>query len=204
MSKQIFNRKTLFTKTCVDNILEIFDIEGDVETNNWYLEANRFAGSLSAEFNVPMLKVCGIIAALSPLKNWDENKRIAESFLRTGNGYHTKTFIGKAERIYDGSGDQVEIAEILHGNKITSFFLNIAFPLNASIVTIDRHAQDILLGKICEEDKRNMTTKQYAFFVNCYTIAANLRAVTPSTMQAITWVKWRELKKQDDFQDVPF
>jgi len=205
MAKQKFNKKTLYTKTCVDNILSIYDQDFNVETTNWYLEAHTFAESLALNHNVELLKVCGIIAAFSPLKEWNQNKSIVRDFLKTGKAKHTGVFVDKAQDILECTGEQSEIADILRGNKITSFFLNIAFPFNTSIVTIDRHAQDICLGQICLENKRKMTSGQYEFFVNCFTIAANYRDVTPSSMQAITWVKWRILKKKDVQEvDLPF
>lgn len=76
------------------------------------------------------------------------------------------------------------------------FFLNIAFASDLQTVTIDRHALDVALAGRLDTEKRQMTSKQYEFFCNCYRIAAAKRGVPPYLMQSATWVKWRKMKKQ--------
>ncbi|WZE63534.1 hypothetical protein PANI_CDS0014 [Maribacter phage Panino] len=205
MSKQKYNHKTLYTKTCVDNILKIYDNDtSTANVDNWYLKANDFAKTLSQRYDVQLSKVCGVIAALSPLKKWSENKRIAESFLLNGNAYHTKTMKDKAKSILKSDGGTSTIVDILNGDKITSFFLNILEPNNGNVVTIDRHALDICLGVYQGNVERRMTSNQYLFFVKCYLIAANERNLTPSEIQAVTWVKWRDINQEERYKDVPF
>lgn len=122
MSKQKFQHKTLYTKTCVDNILKVFDQTDQHDRRDWYLEARMFANSLSDRTGLDRLKICGIIAALSPQTSWDLNRKLAEDFLVTGHAAHTGMFLKKAEDILNSSGTPDDIAGILNGNKITSFF----------------------------------------------------------------------------------
>jgi hypothetical protein len=202
MGKQKFKGKTLYTKTVVRNILAIYDLCG--APSLWYQDANKFAQSLSSSTGYDLSKVCGVIAALSPLKSWDQNKIIARSFLTGGPCKHTGVMKAKASAILKSSGSAEDIAEILKGNKIVSFFLNILRPETNNDVTIDRHALAVALGRNMKDNEQQISDKQYLFFVNCYRIAAEMRNVTPMFMQSATWEKWRELKAETKFVDVPF
>lgn len=200
--KQKFKSRTLYTKTTVRNILAIYDqCEAPTE---WYKDANNFAKDLARLTNYSTVKICGVIAALSPLKSWDENKIIARSFLTGGPCKHTAVMKAKAVAILKSDGSVESICEILNGNKITSFFLNIVDPEASDAVTIDRHAISIALGRNLTEAEQRLTLGQYQFFVNCYKIAASKVGVNPAKMQSATWEKWRELKNAKKYEDVPF
>ena len=201
MSKQKFKGKTLYTKTSVRNIIKIYELcEAPTQ---WYQDANLYAAKLAQEYNYTTAQICGVIAAFSPLKSWTENKVITELYLKSGKCKHTKTMKNKAAAILKTT-DIEEIAVILNGNKITSFFLNMLQPNNTEAVTIDRHAIAIILGRPIKENEGNFTDKQYLFFVNCYKIAAKKLDIVPSLLQSATWEKWRELKKEENFLEVPF
>jgi len=199
--KQKFKGKTLYTKTVVRRIMEVYDKA--TNRKDWYKEANDFAFTLSykiwdktpATRKKAHAKVCGVIAAFSPLKSWDENMVIANLFIKTGQIKHTKTMGNKAKDILISDGEVDTISEILNGNKITSFFLNILNPSDSQAVTIDRHAISIAIGYSIT-DNFQMTGKQYEFFSNCYRIASQKAGILPLQMQAITWTKWREMKKE--------
>ena len=186
MSKQKFNHKIYTTTKVVNNILKVYNIAD--EPNDWYNEANCFAHMLGVKHlnngndmlpTTTFAKVCGIIAALSPLKSWEENKKIAEVFLMTGKGKHTKAMTQKAKDILASDGEIETISDILNGSKITSFFLNILQPQKSQAVTIDRHAVSIAVGRKIVGDKLQMSVTQYEFFANCYRIAALKLLVKP-------------------------
>lgn len=197
--RQRFNNEILTTTKVVNNILRVYD-QADNNGQDWYTEANMFAQELAYRyifvqgrtetFKQSVVKACGIIASFSPLKTWSQNKIIAEEFLRSGNAKHIKLFTDKANSILISNGDRETVLEILKGNKISAFFLNIL--KDDSVVTIDRHAVSIAINESVDPV---MTSKQYEFFVNAYRVASKKRDVKPFQMQAITWVKWRELKK---------
>lgn len=188
--KQIFQGKTLTTTKCVNNILKVY--HRNESPVHWYEEAHLFARELyfthrsRHDKETLTAKICGVIAALSPRKSWEHNKKVALQFLETGKCGHTKLFVEKATSIMGSDGNIETICDILNGNKITSFFLNIYNPSLSNIVTIDRHAIDIAVGRVLGEDKRGMTAKQYQFFVNCYVVAGNKLGQLPNYVQSTT------------------
>lgn len=196
--KQIFKGKTLFKTRVVNHILRVYNNATFDFNADWYVDASELARAMSIQYDADYLKVCGIIAALSPLKSWTENQKIANTFLANGEARHTRMMTNKARAILNNIDDnQVEsILTILNGNKIQNFFLNIAFPLGNEAVTIDRHALSICLNRnIVKSDYVGITDSQYNFFASCFIEASKLVEVRPSQMQSVTWEKWRELKK---------
>ena len=206
VNKQKFKGRTLYRKTVTDNIIRVYnDTTFDFDTT-WYAEANKLTEDLSRRFKLTKLQVAGIIASLSPLKSWNENKVIAESFCRNGRGKHTKAMINKARAIkqYNGSFEREFILTTLNGNKISNFFLNIAYPNEMKAVTIDRHAIAIGLGRNIIEGEQKMTTLQYNFFLSCYVDAGAKLNILPNQVQSITWEKWRALKAKKQNELTPF
>ena len=194
--KQKYNGKTLYTKRVKNNILNIYSLSTIEDKKDWYGIANDFANQLSVSYNIPIQKVCGVIAALSPMKNWEENMRIAELFIADGVAKHTKLFSKKAKDIIESSGDVNDIVDILNGNKIISFFLNILNPETSKNITIDRHALSVALGyRVKDKDLKSLTNNQYEFFVNCYSLAAEEIGISGLLMQSTTWTTQRKLNK---------
>ena len=105
---------------------------------------------LSEQFDKPIYQTAGIIAALSPLKSWKENKRIAILFYQTGIIKHTNLIKGKIYRI-EKAKNISEIIKILNGRKIRSFYQNILGYEN--VLTIDRHAANIAYKKFDSKRK---------------------------------------------------
>lgn len=207
MVKQKFKGKDLTARKVINNILKVHNNTEFSADKNWYVEANQLAQNLARKYNVDVLQASGVIASLSPLKSWDENKKIAEAFLRTGRAKHTAAMTNKAKDIltYKGTAQREYILNTLNGNKIQSFFLNIAFPTVSDKVTIDRHAVAIALGRNAKDNElKDITDNQYLFFEDCYKAAAAKAGLLPHELQAVTWVKWRLLKTKEKFADVPF
>ena len=146
MKAQIFKGKVLSRTVVKNNILKIWDLTSQEERSDWYQEAHDWAKALGLVHNISTPKVCGVIAALSPLKTWEQNLKIARDLILTGDCGHMGAFKKKAIDIVHSSGHDSEIVRILNGNKITSFYLNIKYPDRISEVTIDRHALSIALG----------------------------------------------------------
>ena len=190
--KQIFKGQMLTLNSIVNNILSVYERADKSFKNDWYSEANMFASHLAVMYDIPITIVCGIIAALSPIKTWEQNKLITETFLRTGKAKHVKLFQEKAEAIYASDGDVTTIAEILNGRKITAFFLNILTPNCSNAITIDRHALSIILGySVSDKQYRGITATQYEFMVSAYHLAGKRAGISPILMQSITWQQWR-------------
>lgn len=67
-----------------DNILHVFDAVPESireQTRHWYIGANRLAGGMAEEFGVSIEQAAGVIAALSPQKDWDQNVSLARRVL---------------------------------------------------------------------------------------------------------------------------
>lgn len=212
MKSQKFKGSVLTLSKSVKNIIDVYNTSDKFISNDWYQQAHNFALGLARRHKVDLATVCGIIAALSPLKRWDENKILAEAVLKGAKSGHTKLFINKALHIKQYSNGDVEaIASQLGGNKIISFFLNILNPQQTEAVTIDRHALSVILGRnTTDGEYRGMTLKQYDFFVNAYRVAGAKLNISPVKLQAITWQGWREAKgmkddsSYDNNDEVPF
>ena len=198
MIQQQFKGLSL-TRTKVRNqIIRFYENETtDADKFDWYADAKSFAVNLSTEFDVPANVVCGLIAALSPVKQWNQNKNCVLSLLLGNGGKHMKQFVDKAQRILElDDATDTTILDVLNGRKISAFYLNIMHPNRDEVVTIDRHALSIALGHwVTDEEYSGMTAKQYAFFVECYQLAAKKLNINGLLLQSSTWVAWR--KKTD-------
>jgi len=193
--KQLFKGVTLTLTKTVNNILAVYNRSNESFANDWYKEANEYAWHLAVMNDVPHSVACGVLAALSPIKTWEQNKLIANVFLATGKCKHTKLFEGKAKAIVAIGDNPEQIADILHGRKITAFFLNILNPECSNVLTIDRHALSIALGySVTDGQYRGITATQYAFMVSAYTLAAKKAKISPIMMQSTTWQAWRQEK----------
>lgn len=188
-----FKGNILETKSAVKNIISVYNQNNGRYNGQWYYIAHTFADELAQLSGLSIEQTSGIIAALSPLKSWDENRKLALSYVTKKKAGHTAKMVKKCHMICT-TKDVSEIADILNGNKITSFFLNILYPDQETHVTIDRHAISIVLG-YSVTDNFSTTNNQYEWFVNCYRIAAKKIGISPVTLQAITWDIWRSDKK---------
>jgi hypothetical protein len=194
----MFKGERLSRTVVKNNILRIWGMTSDEERNDWYLEALEYAQILAEKIRGAnsVNKACGVIAALSPVKTWRDNKNIALDMIMYGDCGHMNQFKDKARRIMSSSGEDDVILDILNGNKISAFYINIRYPHKAEVTTIDRHALSIALGRwVTDEEYRGMTTNQYEFFMHCYAIAGAKVGVSPVLMQSATWTKWRKIKK---------
>lgn len=151
----------------------------------WYPEAQRFADRIGKG---DVVKGAGVIAALSPNKQWDMNQRIAEKSMLTGRAqgtYGNQT--AKAQRIMDGEHP----LDVLGPLKERSFYHSIINPLGDN-PAIDRHAHDIAMGTFYGENERGLSTpSRYQHFQDAYQMAAGHLGMPASELQAVTWTGWR-------------
>jgi len=181
----------------VNNILKVYTQTSDEDRYDWYMVANSWCRDVASQYDLPVEKVCGVVAALSPVKTWEQNLVVAEQLLSTGEAGHIKQFVDKAKRILSEAQTTDDILKILNGNKIKNFYLSILNPHYEHTVVIDRHALSVALGYwVSDEDYRGITNIQYTFFLNCYRLAALKKNIKPNIMQSSTWVVWRRIKKE--------
>jgi len=193
------------------NILDCFErasSETVVDGAVWYRTANDWANivgtRLSHHGNAKVgyrdervLVGAGIISALSPQTNWEQNKEMACYFAETLDkpSWCTDINYDKALAIVQAGADLDAIASILNGKKTTAFFHNIVNPYGQdNLPTIDRHAISIYLGRRCtyKELVRGLGGTANKTISNAYIKASKLLETTPQIVQAVTWVQWRK------------
>lgn len=179
------------TTTQVENILNVYSRGTFAEIRSgagWYSDAHNLALELSP--GNPW-RGAGVIAALSPLKSWDYNVRMARNAFRTGIATgHTSSNNAIAQSILDGAFP----LDVMRGDKTRAFAAAIATNGMTDMVTIDRHAHDIALNKVFTEKTRKIGKVLYREMSESYRIAAREIGFTECQTQAITWVIWRREK----------
>lgn len=179
----------------VDNVLGIYanaSANSLREGLSWYLDAHNFCKTLDPQ-NVE--RAAGIVAALSPMNGWENNKNKAAQLYRQngdGTGCGLKANVSKAVRIYNGEDPR----EVLRGDKVRAFFETIANPTSQTVPpVIDRHAFDIAVGEKTDDKTRGMLGRKgvYGQFAEVYCEAAKIAGIGSAQMQAVTWVAWREI-----------
>lgn len=159
------------------------------EGMTWYDDAHNFAKSLD-----PMRfhRSAGVIAALSPMNVWSNNKNKAEQLYRQGHGEGCGLYsnVLKAERIYAGE----DALDVLGGNKVRAFYLTIVDPYGDHDIVVDRHAFDIAVGKRTSDKARSQLGRkgEYARFCETYRKGALAAGIGAAQFQAVTWCAWRE------------
>ena len=195
-STQQFKGQVLTRTKVKNNIMHFYNKSDKSDRYDWYADAHKFAQELSNDYDIPITTSCGIIAALSPMKMWEQNKKCAISFLETGNGKHMGTFQKKSEEILSCNGNEDCIKSILKGRKIVAFFINMLHPHKADNVTIDRHALSVSLRRwVREEDYAGITKNQYKFLEDCYKYTADIIGISPVLLQSTTWERFRKIKQ---------
>jgi len=202
--KYPFRNKKLSRTQVKNNILAVLkeaDNESYINGSIWYDVANGIAKKLivASETEINLAQAVGLIAALSPLKSWEQNIQLAYEFVIGKRSGHTKLCVGKANDILALNNPSVdEVVEVLSGQKTVNFFLNIYYPNEDAAITIDRHAVGIaLIGtkkiKLTEEECKP-TKAQFEFLVHCYKWAASELSLSAVQLQAITWEHFRNIK----------
>lgn len=154
---------------------------------NWYNVAHGLAVDLDP---TNVLRAAGVISALSPQNKWENNVRLAQLAYAESPGGHTKAVLSKVARIMAGE----DVVTVLNGAKTVNFALTIADPTDPHAVVIDRHAFDIAVGRVTDDKTRDVLDRKgvYDQFADAYRRAARIIGISPSQMQASTWVGWRE------------
>jgi hypothetical protein len=175
----------------------------------WYLGARRYAEHLAKEFDLPTDVVCGVIAALSPGVKWSQNKRDAANVLMFPDAT-VSTYAAQRDKalvILDGGAEPLDV---LQGPKERAFFLCILCEYT-NAVCIDRHAVRVALGWDASPQDAAVWLKRahvYELVSSAYKHVANLLALRPYQLQAITWLWYRDnivpQRYRDTNDNVPF
>lgn len=174
----------------VDNIVSVFESatpEELAEGVAWYGVAHRIADMMC---DGDIRQGAGLLAALSPQTEWWLNVRIACDAYDSGEATgHLGDALSKATRIMAG----VDPADVLPMQRKTGHFYRLILdPSDPTAVCIDRHAHDVAVGRRFGTEARGLDAhSRYELIAECYRVAARRLKVAPSTVQAVTWVVWR-------------
>jgi hypothetical protein len=197
-------RPDLMAKQITKLYMSATDSEA-LEGLGWYVQAHEICKLIGQKYHCPLPKVVGVMAALSPATNWQQNVADAHNLIMAwSHGLSPDEVVcttygpnkAKAVRILnlDKTDKHLIARELLHKSKINktaSFFYNILEPENDYLVTIDRHAFRIALGNSSEADNICMTEKRYRNLMEAYHIAAKGLDVSAIQLQAIVWCAFR-------------
>jgi len=197
------NRETI-ARTTTDPILKTYALTFDDAVRNivttfrradadqrgrgaaWYDEAHALARAVDP---TDIRRAAGVIAALSPRMPWGRN--VTLTLQAYADGVATGApFAAQATRILQGE----DFATVLRGPKTRAFAETIADPSAAADVVVDRHAVSVLLGRnSTDADTARLDRKGvYRACADAYVAAGRILGVSPTVVQATTWVVWRE------------
>ena len=186
--------------------------QGDIiEGINWYQRAYDLALRFTHNYEwLTMGQAVGVIAALSPNNKWERNCIDAEAMIKTwhiGGDYNAikvctfNTNKQKAIAILSldvGSVDTETIPNILSGQKVVAFYKSIMGNPNA--VCVDGHAYAIFIGERIPTTKTpSITPKLFETIQRAYQLVAKRSVdlcgveLSPTQVQAVTWVTYRRL-----------
>lgn len=152
---------------------------------DWYPEAHDFAW-LIGRGNVRV--GAGLLAACSPNKAWNDNRRIAVDASMGIYAGHFQNALDKARRIMEGE-DPKDVLPM--GKKTGHFFMNILDPNDPGWVTLDRHAIRVATSDWSNGSPR-LTNNQYEPFAVAFGNVAHEFGVLLSAFQAGLWIYARE------------
>lgn len=194
-----------------EHVLSVYKSATEEERSegaDWYQAAHTFARGMSDRYGLSLAQSAGIIAALSPRLSWDLNMRAADTLARTGDCATLFSSKLKAKRILWGRESVESVLQcprcqrkagkhVCSGQKVRAFFACILAAGECDSVCIDRHAFDIAAGHVTDDVTRKLLDRRggYDTVANAYREAARIAGVSASTVQAVTWVAWRNAKR---------
>jgi len=197
----------------------------------WYARAQRLAVELAAQdlsdpdgiltretsaqrWQGDVDRAAAVIAVLSPQETWTRNVELAREAYRLARGAWSVTALAAGLGTLGASARKAArllltsepTDEIVGGPKVTAFWHTIADPLDPFAVVVDRHAFDVAVGRVTDDEtrQRGLSGKRYEQACDVYRRAAAILSkegtpVSPATVQAVTWTVWRETKIRTKF-----
>ena len=178
------------------NILAVYaqsTVEERTVGREWYADAHRLAVVLAHTPDhrpiVTVAQAAGVIAALSPLTPWHRNKELATRAVSDGEASGTLgNSVRAANRILAGE----DPLSVLKSDKVRNFYLSIMGSTEA--VCIDRHAWEVFAGiRYADKDRPAVNRGRYRLAADAYREAAEGLNLTPTQLQATTWLTWRRI-----------
>lgn len=196
--------------------------EERADGRDWYGQARILAEELAADWapetgadDDAVKRAAAVIAVLSPRLAWSKNVELAQLAYAQyyGSGltkelYFVEGWPGlkgnarKAFRILDGE----EPEDVVSGEKVTPFFWTIYDPSDPRAVVVDRHALDVVMGRVLTDAERGLLLGRKNAYAEVHEMyrkaAADLSDHpdseddfwTPAAVQAACWVSWRRTR----------
>jgi len=197
-------KRTAWSRRIERNILACYyraSVDDRAEGLYWYETAHNDAKTLSERHDVTLEQAVGVIAALSPGRQWglnllDEDQLIAAYVAGKrlpGVGSYGRRNIVKARKILDGESP-MDVLPVT-GPKTRAFYTLILDPTDATTVCVDRHAKAVAVNRLGSDiDGSNVVhVSEYEFYAWHYRAIAERLGLLSHQMQATTWVCWRRL-----------
>lgn len=208
----------------VANIIAVY-LMADADTIRsgliWYARVNEAASKDRRGTSTTLEGAAGIVAAVSPSMDWEQNNLHAVRELHTlttsdwaairrgdrspvagmSMSRAPKANLLKAHRILEGESPEMVLRRST-APKTHSFYRNIYDPTVGEFVTVDGRAHDIAVNRmvgwrldrgISSADRRTQT--RYEFIADAYVRAALKLGVMPHQLQAITWEQGRIIER---------
>jgi len=178
--------------TYVSNMIAVWQratVDETTEGRSWYRVAHGLADMISSG---DVRRGAGVLAALSPQTAWERNIDLAADAFATGEPTgHLGDALRKAARIMAGEDP---LSVLPDESKTWHFYRCIVDPDDADSVVIDRHAHDVAIAERYEGRDRGLSNRRrYAALALAYRLAARRLGEIPNTVQAVTWVVWRNM-----------
>jgi hypothetical protein len=178
---------------------------------DWYKRAHKLGVRLIHAYDgLTLGQAVGVIAALSPNNKWTRNCVDAEAMIKVWHAGADPLTVkvctfnknkAKAAAILALTAEDLEtdtIAEILNGRKVVAFYRSIMGDPDA--VCVDGHAYAVWIGeRIPTTQTPSIGVKLYADIARAYQLVAKRSyelcgtTLTPTQVQAVTWVTYRRL-----------
>ena len=156
----------------------------------WYARAREFAATLDTDVS----RAVGVIAAISPMMPWPRNQSLAREIYAGRRDGCLSANLNKAVRILNGESP----LDVLSGEKVRAFYLNIMGIDNDDAVTVDRHAIMVAENRNIPSDALKFNKGAMRQYASEYRNAARILSrevgypLTPAQVQATVWVWWRK------------
>lgn len=175
----------------------------------WYGNAYSLCQELASKYKLPGVSaehVAGIMAALSPMRSWQENIQRTEILLAGGDPGGLRHTIDTAMLIRHGFDPVLAIGRTGQNYKVRSFFHNIAYFDTSTDVTVDRHMWTLLFNdlKVVKKADLYFQAHEYEWAAERFrAVAACYDNMLPHQAQAIAWLSWRRQQGIVDPADNP-
>lgn len=202
-----------YSPRIMNNLLRTYNRANELdfqEGMRWYTNAHLVANGLAERWGFETKEVCGVIAALSPGRQWELNLKDTSTFLeeyKRGARGRRLPAVGSYGRLNLLKAERCLVEDpwkVLGGNKVRAFYACLIDPTNKDWVCIDRHAKSAALGMPVKDNQVSIGSVEYQRLAKHYKRGAERLRCLPNQFQAVCWVTWRRLNGVLNQEDLPF